>query len=313
MDGTPLVSVIIPTYNRAIDVRAAISSAQNQSLSEIEIVVVDDASSDNTCAVVDQLRKADSRIRLLALDANSGPSRARNDGVNAARGMYVSFLDSDDRWHPDKLQGQLGAVSELEDPSRAFCVTHTRVVYGDGRNDEILPRRPVGEGERWAHFLFTDGNFAQCSSFFLSKVLADELAFDETLRQYEDHDYFLSAGEAGAEYVLVERTLVEWFNDERDGRLGRSDDMQRGGAFLDRVGDRLTTSESLAFQLRYLGPTIATSSRRRGIALAIEGLRARGVPVSLSLKLLVASLLGQRVYERVRARVQVSAFMARRT
>lgn len=98
----PLVTVIIPTYNRGACISQAISSVLAQTFDQFEIIVVDDGSTDNTEAV---LQSFGSAIRVLR-QKNSGVSNARNAGINAARGEWLAFLDSDDLWMPDKLMIQ---------------------------------------------------------------------------------------------------------------------------------------------------------------------------------------------------------------
>jgi glycosyltransferase involved in cell wall biosynthesis len=103
--STPRVSVIIPAYNRAETITTAIRSVQAQSIGDWELLVVDDASTDNTVAVVESI--LDPRIRLLRQTTNGGPSVARQTGVDAASGEFVALLDSDDEWLPEKLAKQL--------------------------------------------------------------------------------------------------------------------------------------------------------------------------------------------------------------
>ena len=102
---TPLVSVVIPVYNRDDTVGRAISSVLNQSYKNFELIVVDDCSSDNSLKVICEFQ--DERIRVIALKRNLGANAARNKGIMEARGEYVAFQDSDDEWDKDKLQLQI--------------------------------------------------------------------------------------------------------------------------------------------------------------------------------------------------------------
>ena len=127
-----MISVVIPTYNRAQTIRMAVDSVLNQTYRDIELIIVDDASTDGTQDVVTQI--ADDRIRYLRLEQRSGACNARNIGALSARGEFISFQDSDDKWHLDKLEKQYQFMIDrnldfsfcgmtrimLEDPNRKY-------------------------------------------------------------------------------------------------------------------------------------------------------------------------------------------------
>jgi glycosyltransferase involved in cell wall biosynthesis len=127
---TDMVSAIIPAFNAEAYVADAIESVLAQTYQPIECIVVDDGSSDRTAAVVQSFSP---KVRLLQ-QQNAGPSEARNRGAAAARGEYLAFLDSDDRWLPERVQAQIAALRRM--PAIAAVVCGTKVV------DERL--RPIG-------------------------------------------------------------------------------------------------------------------------------------------------------------------------
>jgi glycosyltransferase involved in cell wall biosynthesis len=145
MKSNPLVSVIIPTYNRAHIVCRAIESVLRQTYKNREIIVVDDGSTDNTLI---QLRAYDDRIRILS-QKNGGPTIARNCGIRASTGEIIAFLDSDDYWLPTKLARQVELL-EKAGPSVPCCLCSCTVVYNDGtrsstfKTANIIPRSPGG-------------------------------------------------------------------------------------------------------------------------------------------------------------------------
>src|SRR3989338_2429905 len=107
----PSVSVVIPTYNRAVRVKNAIDSVLSQTAADYEIVVVDDGSTDGTADIIHSTYG--SKVILIEQE-NKGVSAARNTGVRAARGDLIAFLDNDDRWMPEKLQTQLPLMADPE-------------------------------------------------------------------------------------------------------------------------------------------------------------------------------------------------------
>lgn len=117
--NAPLVSVILPTYNRAAYLPRSIGSVLGQSFADFELVVVDDGSSDDTREVVS--RFADSRIRYVPRERNGGVAAARNTGVQAARGRYLAFQDSDDEWLLEKLERQMALLAPDDESSMCVC------------------------------------------------------------------------------------------------------------------------------------------------------------------------------------------------
>jgi glycosyltransferase involved in cell wall biosynthesis len=116
--GSPAVSAIIPAYNRAHTVGRAIQSVLDQTFQDLEIIVVDDGSTDGTKAIVEAFR--DPRIRYLRHERNRGAAAARNTGIRASHGEYLAFLDSDDEWLPHKLEEQ---IALLKDPTAGWGLT----------------------------------------------------------------------------------------------------------------------------------------------------------------------------------------------
>lgn len=108
----PLLSVIIPAYNEEDTIERAVRSALNQKVDNIEVLVVDDMSTDNTRSVVTSLAKRDRRVKLLSTETNSGPGRARNIGVAAANGRFLAFVDADDRVLPNAYKRMLATIQK---------------------------------------------------------------------------------------------------------------------------------------------------------------------------------------------------------
>lgn len=126
----PLVSVVIPAYNCERFIRQAVQSCQAQTVQELEIIIIDDASTDGTGAVLADLAGQDERIRLLRNDTNMGVAQTRNRGFTEARGTFTAFLDGDDLWLPEKLEKQLLLMRET---GCALCYTGYTLIGADGR------------------------------------------------------------------------------------------------------------------------------------------------------------------------------------
>ena len=134
MDSTDLVSVIIPTYNRAKLIKRSVESVLNQTYKNLELIIIDDGSTDNTKEVIDSIK--DERI-IYFYQTNQGVSAARNKGIDLAKGKYIAFQDSDDAWHLDKLEIQIQKMNE----HNADVVFAKKYIFGNLRK-RIEPKQP---------------------------------------------------------------------------------------------------------------------------------------------------------------------------
>jgi len=114
VDRLPIISIITPIFNSEKFIEETIKSVKDQGFQLWEMILVDDCSTDSSVSLVSDLANADHRLRVISLSQNSGAAIARNTGIEAARGRYIAFLDSDDAWLPDKLEKQLRFMQENE-------------------------------------------------------------------------------------------------------------------------------------------------------------------------------------------------------
>ncbi len=182
-----LVSAIIPTYNRARDVRIAVATALAQTYRPIELIVVDDGSTDGTAEALRQ--EFGDRLRCLA-KPNGGVSSARNAGLAAARGEYLALLDSDDEWLPTHVEAQVAFLESH--PDFGMVLTDVMRMDAERRDYELYRRReflPVdGHILPW---VLRNPSLAPASAAFRRAVYEDVGGFDETLRTAEDLDFHL--------------------------------------------------------------------------------------------------------------------------
>ena len=174
MNERPLVSAIIATYKRAGLVTRAIGSVQRQTYTNLEIIVVDDGSPDNTESVVRAI--PDERIRYIRHEKNKGLPAGRNTGIRAAKGQYIAFLDDDDEWRVDKIERQLQLIENYD---AVLCG-----VLVDGWRLSIHPRSTISLED------LKRGSF-EPSGMLVKAAVIKELLFDENLRQGEDWDAFI--------------------------------------------------------------------------------------------------------------------------
>jgi glycosyltransferase involved in cell wall biosynthesis len=180
------VSVIIPVYNRSAELRRAIRSVLAQSYTDFELIVVDDASSENIAAVVADI--ADSRVRLIRKTVNQGAASARNSGIEAATGRWVAFLDSDDEWLPHKLERQVARLAGRPAGARICCSGYVILHIQERRAREFRPSDWHGTARQ----LVWGCNLSPGSTLVAERTCFDEIGlFDVTLRRFEDWDWLL--------------------------------------------------------------------------------------------------------------------------
>ena len=145
-----MVSVIIPTFNRENTILRSVHSVLNQTYEDLELLIIDDGSTDNTRVLIEQLD--DPRIRYIYLGANGGASNARNAGVSHAKGEWIAFQDSDDAWKPDKLQMQMEYASKHPE----YAMIYTSYIAHLEDQDiyfPVEPLPPVMEGDMFVSLL----------------------------------------------------------------------------------------------------------------------------------------------------------------
>lgn len=127
------ISVIIPAYRCERTVEQSVRSALNQTVRDLEVIVIDDASDDGTAEILARLQTEDARVRVITLSENGGVANARNRGASEARAQWVAFLDSDDLWEADKLERQLAAAAQARAAlvyTAAECIDETGAPTG---------------------------------------------------------------------------------------------------------------------------------------------------------------------------------------
>lgn len=243
----PTVSVIIPVYNGATEVCRAIDSALAQKNCNVEVIVLNDGSKDNTESV---LAEYGDRIRAIN-QQNCGLSKTRNNGIALATGDWVAFLDHDDYWQPEKLSLQLAAAKRT-----GFEVVYTNAGnFGDVARVAELRSEPedMAEGNLLEPLLLD--NFIVVSSVMIRRSLIQEIGgFDTSLPSVEDWDLWLKLSARGIRFAAVPEpvTMYQW----RAGSMSKNYELMR------------TTRQSIIQRaLASLRPgTLSWSVRRRALA-----------------------------------------------
>jgi len=178
----PIVSVVIPTYNRANLLGRAVRSVLRQTFSDFELIVVDDASVDDTASVIDDFY--DKRIKYTRHGSNLGAPAARNTGISNARGRYIGLLDDDDEWYPEKLEKQVLKFSQIPE-TVGLIYSGYEVRESDGR----LLRTYFPEARGDVHLRLLLGTTIGSPTPLIRKACFQKVGlFDESLKSCQDWD-----------------------------------------------------------------------------------------------------------------------------
>lgn len=231
-----LVSAIIPVYNRASMLREAVASVLTQTYTEFEIIIVDDASTDDTARVIDELRTLDVRIRSVRR-VNGGAGLARESGRQEARGEFIQYLDSDDLLAPRKFEVQVAALRAQPDASVAYGLTR----YRDAAGREIAcDWKPANQIQTTIFPSFLIARWWETLSPLYRRSVTDATGPWTSLRLEEDWEYDCRVGALGVTLAYVDEVVGE-HRDHPEGRLSRG-----AGDNPARLRDRAVAHERIA-------------------------------------------------------------------
>lgn len=285
----PVVSVILPTYNRAHILRQSIRSVLDQSFERFELIVIDDASTDNTDEVVASV--TDDRIRYFKHTENRGAPAARNTGIARAQGEYIAFQDSDDEWLRDKLEKQLEA---FEHAARDVGVVYTglvRILNGEKR---YLPQSNVRHTEGDISKSLSRRNFISTPVAMVQKGCFDAVGpFDERVWPLSDWELWIRIAKEFT-FAHVDEVLVS--------SEVRPDSISRNNRALVEAREQIVTKHteffagpSLARQFFYIGHgSMKLGEWQKGRRYLTRAMRE--APHPLYAGALLLSLMGPSVY-----------------
>lgn len=198
----PVVSVIMPAYNKERFVETAIRSVMGQTYTDWELLIIDDASGDATCAIAEGLSEEDTRIRLIRNEGNLGAAKTRNRGFGLCRGKYIALLDSDDVWYPEKLERQ---VAHAEKTGAEIIYCSYGIIDAEGKkicDDFIVPEETCFED-------FLTSAVISCSTALLSRKIIENYRF-EAEYYHEDLAFWLKVLRDGNQARGVQEVLAEY-------------------------------------------------------------------------------------------------------
>lgn len=228
----PFVSVVIPCYNSASTLSQSVTSVLQQTYRPLEVIVVDDGSSDDSVQVA---RSFGEPVVVVAKE-NGGPASARNVGIRSSRGDFIAFLDSDDLFLPTKIERQVAVAREVAEPALVF--TGVKRTFGKDTYRPPSPEYKVYQGEEPINFrTLWEKNWITTSSVLGHRLVFEDLLFDEDplMQGAEDFDLWLRIADRHPIHYLDEILTVYFVS---DGGHSRSN-LQRTYLALNRMYEKL--------------------------------------------------------------------------
>jgi len=250
----PIVTVVIPTYNRAELLPRAIDSVLSQTYDSWELIIVDDASEDKTEEVVEKYQ--DERVRYSRLACRSGVSAARNRGIRESRGLYVAFLDSDDEWLPSKLERQV-EVFETSEYNTTLGIVGCRRLDVDAQGEVLRLSQVDYRGNVSKSLLGSWGSYndiMNSSIAIVKRTVFDHMGmFDENLTDNEDYDMWIRIAQKYT-FDAVDAPLARCYKWKTAPRMSREEYFRNKKHFFEKHEDFFKRYPSIyQNKLRWLG------------------------------------------------------------
>lgn len=271
-----MISVLMSTYNRAAYVRQAIDSVLTQTYKDLELIIVDDGSTDNTREIIESYE--DDRIRYMPLAQNSFYCYAANYGLKSCKGDYVAFINSDDEWLPEKLEKQLHFMEE--NPTCGACFSEVYLMDGEGLDitDEVPGMRDVfatrfESRKEWMNYLIRIGNCLCHPSALVRKNILDEIGgFNLMYCQLADHDLWIRILEKASVYVMEERLIRFRWDIKKKNQVSSATEEHFARSFNEKMMIRRDTIERMSDEVfaECFGDTFKNPASSTQLEIAFE-------------------------------------------
>jgi glycosyltransferase involved in cell wall biosynthesis len=276
------VAVVIPTFHRPDLVRRAVRSVLDQSIRDLEVIVVVDGRDQATCTALASL--GDRRLQVHVPDRHLGNADARNAGVALSTAPWVAFLDDDDEWLPEKLARQLPIA---ERSSCVYPIVSCRVLVRTAQGQMIWPRREPGPAEDLSEYFFcrstpfTGEGMVTMTSILTSRRLLSAVPFTSGLARHVDPDWVLRASRhrgVCVEFVPDREPLVVWYMEHDRPRITTQHDWRASLAWCRGNRELFTARGYAAFLLHVVGSNAAAQREWRAFSMLLREASQHGRP-----------------------------------
>lgn len=208
------VTVYMPTKNREVLLRKAVGSVLRQTYADLELIVVNDASTDGTAGYLDELARTESRVSVIHHAVSTGAPRCRNDAIKAARGLYVTGLDDDDEFHSGRIEALINYAQLLERAEQPFSGIYTQDIGDYGDRQQISRKAGLAT---WKDLFICNDIGSQL--FAKRSVFIEAGLFDEEMPAWQDLDLFMRIVKTSGPARLLDAALYTLNVEPRSDRI----------------------------------------------------------------------------------------------
>lgn len=242
-----IISVLIPYYNNAKEIKRSLSSVFRQTFQDFEVLLINDASPDWEDALPILNSFNDKRLKLISHKTNQNGAVARNTGIKAAQGEFIAFLDADDEWYSSHLEEGIGFMK-----NNCCELVSSMVKLINSNGIFYSPQEQKEDEESVATYLFTKGMSMYTPSIICKTSLARDVLFDETLKRHQDFDFLIQA--EIKKYKLCTSPhlggIVHW---EKNNTIIKGETWQFSNEWLTKRKDLFTKKEADNFWIQFVG------------------------------------------------------------
>ena len=213
----PIVSIILPTFNRGYCLAKSIDSVLTQTYKKFELIVIDDASTDNTVSIIQQYQKQDNRIKYILNEKRGGANYSRNAGIKASNSDFIAFQDSDAIWLPEKLEKQMKAFEAL---SKDYGVVYTAFwKIKSNYKKTYVPSKNIPNRNGYIFTSLLKENLVDTPSAVIQKRCLEEIGlFDESLPRLQDWELFIRIAKKYKFKLIDEALFNSYYPKDSIGR-----------------------------------------------------------------------------------------------
>lgn len=291
----PTFSILITSYNRSELTNRAVRSCLDQTFKDFELIVIDDCSPQPF--YLDEQNAKDPRARVIKTPRNVGQCGANNLGIREALGKYISFLDCDDHWQPNKLEVVKQRIDGIEDGQDFVVFSNVFIDLGGGNIiDHQNP--PIAPDENVINYLFFKKGVLQTSTLTVSAEVAKGVMFNPDFRNHSDYDFVWRVHLAGAKFYHVDETLATWCCDERPDRVSKRNlhTIRESQRWIDEISLDISEPTRLILESKLVARWSGGKNMFRSMGTLFQAFRAGAIDYRYFLSSVTYLLMGEKLH-----------------